>query len=122
MARLRKKNLRELARGLRKTHLRECVIKAQHKKQEEKVWAIKQKNQRENSKKVLYLIELTFKQPQSPSVLKVQKIIDGEVYKYKEQEDIEQVIQQECEVRFTLAHSAPIMKNLLGERLKYLSD
>ena len=39
-----------------------------------------------------------------------------------EQEDIEKVIQDECEVRFTLAHSAPIMTTLLGERLRYLED
>ena len=36
-----------------------------------------------------------------------------------EQEDIEKVIQDECEVRFTLAHSAPIMTTLLGERLRF---
>jgi hypothetical protein len=38
------------------------------------------------------------------------------------QEDVEQAIQRECEIRFTLAHSAPIMKSLLGDRLCYLSD
>ncbi len=38
------------------------------------------------------------------------------------QEDVEQAIQRECEVRFSLAHSAPIMTTLLGERLCYLLD
>ncbi len=38
------------------------------------------------------------------------------------QEDIENAIQQECEIRFLLAHSAPIMTTLLGEQLQYLSD
>jgi hypothetical protein len=38
------------------------------------------------------------------------------------QEDVEQAIQRECEVRFSLAHSAPIMMTLLGECLCYLSD
>jgi hypothetical protein len=33
---------------------------------------------------------------------------------------VEQAIQQECEVRFSLAHSAPIMTTLLGECLCYL--
>jgi hypothetical protein len=36
--------------------------------------------------------------------------------------DVEQAIQRECEVRFSLAHSAPIMTTLLGERLCYLLD
>ena len=38
------------------------------------------------------------------------------------QEDVEQAIQRECEVRFSLAHSAPIMTTLLRECLRYLSD
>jgi hypothetical protein len=78
--------------------------------------------QRENSKKVWYLIKRTVKDPRGPSVLKVQQVVDGEVQEFKEQEEIERAIQQECEVRFTLAHSAPIMNSLLGERLRYLAD
>jgi hypothetical protein len=78
--------------------------------------------QRENNKKVWYLIKRTVRDPRSPPVLKVQQIIDGELHEYNEQEEIEQAIQRECEVRFTLAHSAPIMNSLLGEKLRYLSD
>jgi hypothetical protein len=48
--------------------------------------------------------------------------VEGEVKEYTVQEDVEQAIQQECEVRFSLAHSAPVMNTLLGERLCYLSD
>ena len=69
-----------------------------------------------------YLIKRTVKDPASPSVLKVQRVVDSEVEEYTVQEDVEQAIQRECEIRFTLAHSAPIMKSLLGERLRYLSD
>ena len=67
-------------------------------------------------------IKRTVSEPRSPSVLKIQKVVDGEVMEYTEQEEIEKVIQDECEVRFTLAHSAPIMTTLLGERLRYLED
>ncbi len=38
------------------------------------------------------------------------------------QKDVEQAIQRECEVRFSLAHSAPIMTTLLREHLCYLLD
>jgi hypothetical protein len=69
-----------------------------------------------------YLIMRTVKDPHSPSVLRAQRIIDGEVEEYTVQEDVEQAFQQECKVRFSLAHSAPIMNLLLGERLCYLSD
>ena len=69
-----------------------------------------------------YLIKRTVKDPANPSVLRVQRVVNGEVKEYIVQEDVEQAIQRECEIRFTLAHSAPIMNSLLGERLRYLSD
>ncbi len=62
------------------------------------------------------------KDPHSPSVLKVQRVVEGETKEYTVQKDVKQAIQQECEVRFLLAHSAPIMTLLLGERIRYLSD
>jgi hypothetical protein len=61
------------------------------------------------------------KDPQSLSILKVQQVIKREVQEYKIQEDVENVIQQECKIRFSLAHSAPVMSTLLGECLQYLS-
>ena len=69
-----------------------------------------------------YIIKRTVKDPQSPSVLKVQRVVDGKVREYVQQEDVELAIQKECKARFSLAHSAPIMSTLLGERLRYLSD
>jgi hypothetical protein len=69
-----------------------------------------------------YLIKQMVKDPQSPSIPKVQKVIKGEVQDYKIQEDVENAIQQECMIRLFLAHSAPVMSTLLGEHLGYLSD
>ena len=71
-----------------------------------------------------YLIKRTVKDPHSPSVLKVQRqrVVEGEIKEYTVQEDVEQAIQRECEVRFSLAHSTPIMNLLLGEKLQYLSE
>ncbi len=63
----------------------------------------------EESKQMWYLIKRTFKDPHSPTVLRVQRIIDGEVKEYTVQEDVEQAIKLECKVRFSLAHSAPIL-------------
>jgi hypothetical protein len=92
------------------------------KKQHKQVAAIKQKCNREESKQMWYLIKWTVKDPHSPSVLRVHRVANGEVKEYVIQEDVEQAIQRKCEVRFSLAHSAPIMKTLLRERLRYLSD
>ncbi len=35
---------------------------------------------------------------------------------------MEKAIPRECEIRFSLAHSAPIMLTLLGKWLRYLAD
>jgi hypothetical protein len=69
-----------------------------------------------------YLIKRMVKDPHSPSILRVQRVIEGEVKEFTVQEDVEHAIQRECKVRFSLAHSAPIMNTLLGEKLRYLSD
>ena len=113
--RIRKGELRQQAKGLRKVHLRDRLIDAQTKKQQEKVRDIKQIINREESKRMWYLIKRTVKDPHSPSVLKVQRVINGETKEYIVQEDVENAIQRECEIRFSLAHSAPIMSTLLGE-------
>ena len=62
------------------------------------------------------------KDPCSLSVLRVQRVVNGEAKEYIIQEDVKQAIQRECEARFLLAHSAPITKTLFGERLRYKSD
>ena len=120
--RIRKAELRQQAKGLRKVHLRDCLLDAQSKHQNERAKAIKLKLHREESKRMWYLIKRTVKDPHSPSVLKVQRVVEGNIEEYTVQEDVEQAIQRECEVRFLLAHSAPIMNSLLGEKLRYLSD
>ena len=122
LAIIRKKGLRKQAGELRKAHFRECLLEAQANKKSMKVKEIKQRMQRESSKNTWSLIKRTVRDPRSPSVQRIQTVVDGEVEEYTEQEEIEKVIQDECEVRFTLAHSAPIMKTLLGERLRYLED
>ncbi len=69
-----------------------------------------------------YLIKRTVKDPHNPSVLKVQRVLDGKTKDYSIQEDVENAIQRECKIRCSLSHSAPIMSTLLGERLRYLGD
>jgi hypothetical protein len=114
-ARIRKADLRKQAKGLWKVHLRDCLIDAQTKRQHKRVVAIKQKCNQEESKRMWYLIKQTVKDPASPSMLKVQHVVNGEVKEYIVQEDVKQAIQRKCEIRFTLAHSTPIMKSLLGK-------
>ncbi len=58
--------------------------------------------------------------PQSPSILKVQRVINGEVQEYKTQEDIKNAIQRECKMCFSFAHSAPIM-SWVNDYVTYLT-
>ena len=69
-----------------------------------------------------HLIKRTVKDPHSLSVLKVQRVLGGDTKEYTIQEDVENAIQQECKIRFSLAHSAPIMSTLLGHKLRYLGN
>jgi hypothetical protein len=49
------------------------------KKQKKRTAAIKQTINREESKRMWYLIKRTVKDPSSPSVLKVQRVINGKI-------------------------------------------
>ena len=57
---------------------------------------IKQTINREESKPMLHLIKRTVKDPCSPSVFKVQRVIGGKTNEYTIQEDVENAIQKEC--------------------------
>ncbi len=85
------------------------------KKQHKQAATIKQKCNREQSKRMWYLIKRTVKDPQNGIVLKEQRVVDGEEKEYEVQEDVENAIQRECKVRFLLVHITPIMNTLLGE-------
>jgi hypothetical protein len=58
---IRKADLRKQAKGLRQVHLRDCLIDAQEKKQHNQATAIKHKCQREESKRMWFLIKRTVK-------------------------------------------------------------
>ncbi len=78
-AQIRKADLRKQAKGLQRVHLRDCLIDAQEKKQHKQAAAIKQKCQREESKRMWFLIKQMVKDSQSPSMLRVQRVVNGEV-------------------------------------------
>jgi hypothetical protein len=92
LARICKANLQKQAKGLRKVHLHDCLIDAQTKKQHKKVAAIKQKCNWEKSKRMWYLIKQAVKDPHSPSVLRVQRVVNREVKEFTVKEDVEQAI------------------------------
>jgi hypothetical protein len=95
LACIQKADLRQQAKGLRKVHLQDCLIEAQTKRQHKRVTVIKQRINHEESKRMWYLLKRTIKDPHSPSVLRVQHVIEGEVKEFNEQEEGEHSIQRE---------------------------
>ena len=77
--RIKKADLRQQAKGLCKVHLRDSLLDAQSKRQNKRAKAIKLKLHREESERMWYLIKRTVKDPHSPSVLKVQRVVEGEL-------------------------------------------
>jgi hypothetical protein len=69
-----------------------------------------------------FLIKRTVKDPSSPPVMKVKKIVNLKKHSYTTQTEAEEAIQKEYEIRSTLAHRALITKMLLGTRCRYLGD
>ena len=58
----------------------------------------------------------------SNAVTRVERVEDGAVVEYTEQEALEQVVREMTQDRFTLADSSPLCNGLLGEQLGYLAD
>ncbi len=113
LARIRKAEPRKQAKGLRKVHLRDCLINAMEKKKK-----IKQKNRSRGKQTDVGPHQANSEESTKSNHSENPKSvinINGEVQEYKTQEDIKNTTQRECEVCFSLAHSTPIMSTLLGK-------
>ena len=118
----KKRELRDTATGLRKTHLRECLLKAESSKDEEKAKSVKAVIEREGSKKMWYFINRSQKDTRSAAPHLVQRMVDGIVQESTTKEETEEFVFEENEYRFQLAADAPISKTRLLEQLGYLAD
>jgi hypothetical protein len=56
------------------------------------------------------------------TVTRVEREEDGVIIEYKEQEDVERVVREMTQHRFTMADSSPFCNGLLGEELGYTAD
>jgi hypothetical protein len=52
----------------------------------------------------------------------VEREEEGEIVEYTDQEDVEQVVRDMTQHRFTMAESSPLCQGLWGEELGYLAD
>ena len=118
----KKRELRDTAPELRKTHLRECLLKAESSKDEEKAKSVKAVIEREENKKMWYFINRSQKDTRSAAPHLVQRMVDGVVQESTTKEETEEFVFEENEYRFQLAADAPISKTRLLEQLGYLAD
>ncbi len=108
--------------GLRKVHLRECLIKAQEDGGKARSKGILRTIKREEQKSVWRRINQAIDKPSLGAIPLVQKMKDGEVIDITETEEMNKEIQDVTEKRFDLSMSAPITMSLLHEKLGFLSD
>jgi uncharacterized protein (UPF0332 family) len=121
-AKARKRELWKTAPALCREHLRNLLVEAEAKGHEELVSDIRAIMEREGIKRMWWTIRSVMNDKSGKSVTLVEKVVDGKTVECTAEEDVIAAIQEETEVRFHLANSAPICQGLLGEQLGYLAD
>jgi hypothetical protein len=112
------------APSLRFEHLQERLLEAEANRDTERAKAIRTMMTREDSTTMWQRLSFTFADNggQSNAVTRVKRMENGVIIEYTEQEEMEQVVREETQHRFTLAASSPLCNGLLGEQLGYLAD
>jgi hypothetical protein len=118
----RLKVLKAQSCGLRKVHLRDCLIKAQEDGDKARSKGILRTIKREEQKSVWQRINQAIDNPSLGAIPLVQKMEDGEVINITETEEMNKEIQDVTEKRFDLSMSTPITMSLLCKKLGFLSD
>ena len=85
---------RKSVKGLLSVYFRNCLIKADDLKDKEKVKALKQTIDREESKRVWYTINRVRDNPKLRVTPRVQKVVDGVTVDLTEKEAMDMKIQE----------------------------
>jgi hypothetical protein len=119
-----KRELEPVGPVLRTEHLSNCLLDAEARKDDERAKAIREMIDRESNSNMWTQIKFAFADDggRGRSVTHVERVEDGEVVDYTEQEDIERVVREETQTRFSAAASSSFCQNTLGEELGYVSD
>ena len=119
-----KRRLGKYAPGLRVEHNQQCLLEAEAAGDDERAKAIRTMMAREESANMWSIMGYTFSDNggRSNAVTRVEREELGEVVEYTEQEDIERVVREMTQERFTLADSSPLCNGMWGEQLGFLAD
>jgi hypothetical protein len=96
--------------GLRKVHLRDCLIKAQEDGDKAKSQGILCTIKREEQKSIWRRIDQAINEPSLGVIPLVQNMEDGEVINITETEEMNKEIQEVTEKRFDLSMSALLLQ------------
>jgi hypothetical protein len=116
------KILKNQAGGLRRVHLRDCLIRAKEAGDEIHCTGILQTINWEENKSIWWRINRAIDNPSLGAVPFIQWMEHGQVVDIYEAEEMNCEIQVTTERRFDLFRSAPITMTSLRERLGFLSD
>ena len=109
---------------LRMDHLGHRLLDAIATEDEERAAAIRAMMDRESSAKMWATLAWAFKDNggRGNAVTRVERREGESLVQYTEQQDIERVVQEETQTRFTAAESSPFCQGLLREQLGYMAD
>ena len=119
-----KRQLRPDAPMIRREHLSNCLVEAEASDDTERAAAIRRIMDREANSVMWPRIKYVFSDNggRSSAVTRVERLESGELREYTEQEDIERVVREETQERFSAAESSPFCQGLLGESLGNVSN
>lgn len=115
--------LKKVAKGLRKVHLRNRLIQADESGDKVAYKGVLQTIEREEKKRMWPTINRSVDDPRLGATDHVQRLRrDGTIENITDKDAMNAEIQYVTEQRFDLAHSAPITMSSLATKLGYLSD
>ena len=119
-----KRRLAKYAPTLRFEHQQQCLLAAEADGDEERAKAIRASMDREEKASMWSQLQFTFSHNgrRSNAVTRVERVENGITVEYTEQEELERVVREMTQHRFTMADSTPLCNGLLGEQLGYFAD
>jgi hypothetical protein len=109
---------------MRHEHNQYCLLDAEAKGDVKRAKAIRAMMDREDSGRMWSCLTYTFNNNggRCNAVTRVEREENGEIVEYTDQEELEQVVFEMTQHRFTMAESSPLCQGLIGEQLGYIAD
>jgi hypothetical protein len=114
LSKIQQKEVRKHDESHRRQHLGNCLQSAMDSGNEQQITEIKARMRSKHSRKVWNRINRVTRPWLGRACMQVEVDSHGHTLLYNNKDEVEIAIQQECENRFRLGHSAPINNTLLG--------